>query len=77
MSSSNINGSLQDIPENYGTVVNVVSWFILITSCLTILVRLAMKWVLLKKFHTDDGLILVSQVDRTIFQTFSYSSHLY
>ncbi|KAI1442836.1 hypothetical protein F5Y02DRAFT_420605 [Annulohypoxylon stygium] len=62
MSSSNINGSLQDIPENYGTVVNVVSWFILITSCLTILVRLAMKWVLLKKFHTDDGLILVSQV---------------
>ncbi|KAI1088572.1 hypothetical protein F5B19DRAFT_505555 [Rostrohypoxylon terebratum] len=62
MSSSDADAPLPDTPENYGTVVDVVSWFILITSCLTILVRLAMKWVLLKKFHTDDGLILVSQI---------------
>ncbi|KAI1453746.1 hypothetical protein F4805DRAFT_358347 [Annulohypoxylon moriforme] len=62
MNSSDASAASQVDPENNGTVVNVVSWFILITSSLTILVRLAMKWVLLKKFHTDDGLILVSQV---------------
>ncbi|KAI1204757.1 uncharacterized protein F4807DRAFT_446104 [Annulohypoxylon truncatum] len=72
MSSSDTSISSQGSPENYGTVVNVVSWFLLITSSLTILVRLAMKWVLLKRFHTDDGLILVSQV-LSISQTIATS----
>ncbi|KAI0886766.1 uncharacterized protein GGS22DRAFT_199121 [Annulohypoxylon maeteangense] len=62
MNSSDATAASQVDPENNGTVVNVVSWFLLITSSLTILVRLVMKWVLLKKFHADDGLILVSQV---------------
>ncbi|KAH9890135.1 hypothetical protein F4778DRAFT_773126 [Xylariomycetidae sp. FL2044] len=62
MASSATPKSLQDSPENHGTVMNVVSWFLLVTSSLVVITRFGTKRLVSKQFHADDALIIVSQI---------------
>ncbi|KAI1465381.1 uncharacterized protein F4812DRAFT_438498 [Daldinia caldariorum] len=62
MNSSDTNVSLHDSPDNHGSVVNVVSWFLGICSFLLVCTRLVTKWGVSKSFHVDDTMIVVSLV---------------
>ncbi|KAI3317658.1 hypothetical protein HD806DRAFT_514306 [Xylariaceae sp. AK1471] len=58
----NPSASTQTEFEDHSSVVIVVSIFLLITSTLVVLTRLVTKWVVSKRYHIDDGLLVVSQV---------------
>ncbi|OTB17308.1 hypothetical protein K445DRAFT_57047 [Daldinia sp. EC12] len=62
MNSSDTNVSLHDSPDNHGSVVNLVSWFLIICSFLLVCTRLVTKWGVSKSFHVDDTMIVASLV---------------
>ncbi|KAI2602616.1 hypothetical protein GGR54DRAFT_494464 [Hypoxylon sp. NC1633] len=72
MASSDTHTSLQDSPDNHGSVVNLVSWFLLICSSLHVLTRLGMKWGVSKTLHIDDGMVVVALI-LSISQTIATS----
>ena len=43
--------------------VNVTTWVLLVTTILSVSVRLAMKWRLFRKLAADDALIVTSTVE--------------
>jgi len=63
----NPSASTQTEFEDHGSVVIVVSIFLLITSTLVVLARLVTKWMVSKRYHVDDGLLVVSQVRRSTY----------
>ncbi|KAI4231320.1 MAG: hypothetical protein L6R40_007765 [Gallowayella cf. fulva] len=48
--------------DNYGAAVNVVTWFLLVTTLVTVITRTAMKWVIARKTNFDDAVILLASV---------------
>jgi hypothetical protein len=50
------------IQDNRGSLVNILAWFLLIASSLTVFTRIATKWLVSRKFNLDDGMILLSLV---------------
>jgi hypothetical protein len=51
-----------DGPNNHGPLVNVLTWFLIIVSFLTVSTRIATKWLVSKKVNIDDAMISVSLV---------------
>jgi hypothetical protein len=49
-------------PETRGALVNILSWFLMVTSFMAILARLATKYVVVRKFGIDDGCVVLSLV---------------
>ncbi|KAI0015660.1 hypothetical protein F4780DRAFT_786508 [Xylariomycetidae sp. FL0641] len=62
MDPTDTSSSLRNGPDNHGAVVNVVAWFLMVTSSLVVFTRIVTKWMVSKRFHADDGLIVVAQV---------------
>ncbi|KAL8725749.1 MAG: hypothetical protein Q9166_007149 [cf. Caloplaca sp. 2 TL-2023] len=48
--------------DNYGTAVNVVTWFLLVATILIVITRTAMKWFIAHKTNSDDAIILLASV---------------
>lgn len=46
--------------DNYGPVVSIVTWFLLVATIITVITRTAMRWVLTRKGHLDDAVILAA-----------------
>ncbi|KAL8897668.1 MAG: hypothetical protein Q9207_007098 [Kuettlingeria erythrocarpa] len=46
--------------DNYGPVVNVITWFLLVATIITVITRTAMRWALTRKVHLDDAVILAA-----------------
>ncbi|RDL36097.1 Uncharacterized protein BP5553_06709 [Venustampulla echinocandica] len=62
MSATNFTAPPQplDSPENHGPLINVMTWFLVVASTLTVLTRIATKWLVSKRVQLDDGLVFVS-----------------
>lgn len=48
--------------DDRGPLVNVLAWFLVIVSCLTVFTRIATKWLVSHKINLDDAMILISLV---------------
>ncbi|KAL8808965.1 MAG: hypothetical protein Q9223_003746 [Gallowayella weberi] len=46
--------------NNHGAAVNVVTWFLLVATLLTVITRTAMKWFVTRKTTIDDAVILLA-----------------
>ena len=51
-----------EVTASNGQIVSVVTWFLLVTSSLSVFIRLATKWAMVRKMHVDDLLVLMSLV---------------
>ncbi|KAG9233487.1 hypothetical protein BJ875DRAFT_485081 [Amylocarpus encephaloides] len=49
-----------DGPNNHGPLINVMTWFLVIVSFLTVSTRIATKWLVSKKANVDDAMISTS-----------------
>jgi hypothetical protein len=62
------------VQDNHGSLVNILAWFLLIASSLTVFTRIATKWLVSRKFNLDDGMILLSLVSSAYSNArFSYA----
>ncbi|KAL8799332.1 MAG: hypothetical protein Q9182_005976 [Xanthomendoza sp. 2 TL-2023] len=48
--------------NNHGAAVNVVTWFLLVATWLTVITRTAMKWLVTRKTTIDDAVILLASL---------------
>lgn len=46
--------------DNYGPVVSVITWFLLVATIITVISRTAMRWALTRKKHLDDAVNLAA-----------------
>lgn len=46
--------------NNYGPVVNVLTWLLMVATMLTVFTRTAMKWAVARRANLDDAVILVA-----------------
>lgn len=46
--------------DDHGPIVNVVTWFLLVATLITVITRTAMKWALARKTNFDDAVILAA-----------------
>jgi hypothetical protein len=51
-----------DGPNSHGPLINVLTWFLVIVSFLTVSTRIATKWLVSKKVNIDDAMISASLV---------------
>ena len=62
MSNSTALSRPLDSPLNHGPVVNVITWFLLVTSALSVLARLGTSLAISRGIGWDDYMILISLV---------------
>ncbi|KAL8724734.1 MAG: hypothetical protein Q9181_006698 [Wetmoreana brouardii] len=46
--------------DNYGAVVNLLTWFLMVATILAVMTRFAMKWAVARKANLDDAVILAA-----------------
>ena len=49
-------------PDNLTPVINIITWFLLVLATLSVLTKLATKYLLIHKLTSDDYLIILSLV---------------
>ena len=49
-------------PDNLTPVINIVTWFLLVLATLSVLTKLATKYLIIRKLTYDDYLIILSLV---------------
>lgn len=49
-------------PGTRGSIVNVLSWFLIVTSFLAVTTRLVIKYIVTRKVNSDDWAITISLV---------------
>lgn len=49
-------------PDNYGPVVHVITWILLVSMILSVCAKVAMKVVAMHSFNTDDMILTASMV---------------
>ena len=51
-----------DSPDNHAPVVSVITWFLIITSLLAVLARIATRFAVIRGLRLDDVVILLALV---------------
>lgn len=49
-------------PDDYGPVINIVTWFLLVTTTLAVIARIATKVVISRRTDADDYVTFVALV---------------
>ena len=65
--------SLANVKDNPGSVVNVVSWFLLVATTLAVIVRLATKQAVSHE-HTGDDVVVLAALVRCASERSKYLS---
>ncbi|TVY16638.1 hypothetical protein LARI1_G003867, partial [Lachnellula arida] len=47
-------------PDNHGPLINVLAWFLVVASSLTVFTRITTKWLVSHRITIDDGMISIS-----------------
>ncbi|KAL8685423.1 MAG: hypothetical protein Q9218_007773 [Villophora microphyllina] len=48
--------------DDYGPLVNIMTWFLLVATILTVFIRTAMKWAVARKTNWDDAVIIIATI---------------
>lgn len=49
-------------PQNHGPLISILAWFLIITSFLSILARVATRYAVVRQLRGDDAIIIVALV---------------
>jgi hypothetical protein len=55
-------GGVAITPEDHGPIINVISWILMVLTCLATLAKVWSKWSLTKKLQADDYYMAIAMV---------------
>lgn len=67
MASIDLNDKITITADDQGPVVNIVAWICMVTMCMGVLTRLALKFTTTSKTAWDDLMIAVAMVSQFLY----------